>query len=63
MDTDTSHQRALTRHIKHTLRLTFVGLIVERGVQAFLWFGVLACLQHGTVWCVFQPVWGRVDRH
>jgi uncharacterized protein (TIGR02302 family) len=44
MDTDTSHQRALTRHIKHTLRLTFVGLIVERGVQAFLWFGVLACL-------------------
>ncbi|MBU2937875.1 MULTISPECIES: DUF4175 domain-containing protein [Pacificibacter] len=35
-------ERALTRHIKHTLRLTFVGLVVERFVQAFLWFGVLA---------------------
>ncbi|MBU2868820.1 DUF4175 domain-containing protein [Pacificibacter marinus] len=44
MDTQTPTERALTRHIKHTLRLTFVGLVVERFVQAFLWFGVLvAC--------------------
>lgn len=42
MDIETPTERALTRHIKHTLRLTFVGLVVERFVQAFLWFGVLA---------------------
>ena len=42
MDTLTPTDRALARHIKHTLRLTFVGLAIERFVQAFLWFGVLA---------------------
>ncbi|MEM5476384.1 DUF4175 family protein [Pacificibacter sp. AS14] len=42
MDSQTPIERALTRHIKRTLRLTFVGLVVERFVQAFLWFGVLA---------------------
>lgn len=44
MDTDRSEQRILARHINRTVRLTFVGLVVERFVQAFLWFGVFACL-------------------
>lgn len=44
MNRDTPNTRALTRHIKLTLRLTYVGLIVERCAQAFLWFGVWACV-------------------
>ena len=44
MNKDTSAARSLARHIKRTVGLTFVGLCLERFVQAFLWFGVLICL-------------------
>lgn len=41
METQQPTERALMRHINRTLRLTLAGLVVERFVQAFFWFGVL----------------------
>ncbi|SEL18662.1 DUF4175 domain-containing protein [Pacificibacter marinus] len=49
MDTDTPISRPLARHIQRTVRITFAGLVFERCVQAFLWFGVVVCLAISAV--------------